>query len=181
MITNGPTISAFGSSLHLLGLSLMIGGMLALGAFTAPVLFKAFDRLPAGEAMTMIFRRYDVVLFAALAMVLFGEGLRVVGLGSLPAGILGGFRYGLLALLTGLLVASIWFVNPQMEAMQKVMHTDAGNETVAGKFRNSHQLSEKLYKFELLVAVLLLALYPWVQPGVQPALRLDHTVQETLP
>ncbi|MBY0403059.1 MAG: DUF4149 domain-containing protein [Cyanobacteria bacterium] len=72
-----------GTALLMMGLALMVGGMLALGAFTAPTLFKMLPRPEAGAVMATIFHRYDSVLMVALVLVLLGEGLRFVGGGGL--------------------------------------------------------------------------------------------------
>ena len=151
-----------GTAAQMLGLSLLIGGMLALGAFTAPVLFKTFPRAEAGEAMTVMFRRYDMVLLVGLGMILIGEVLRMVAAGMPHLSFLSGLRYGTLALLTGLMLFSILNINAQIESMQQagVRHgaTEEGRQ-----FTQTHQLSEKLYKIELMAAALLLILTPFVQ------------------
>src|SRR5690348_16357646 len=70
-----------GNVLENLGLALMIGGMLALGAFVAPAVFKQFPLPEAGRVMTLIFRRYDDVLLVSVGMIIAGEILRTLVLG----------------------------------------------------------------------------------------------------
>lgn len=150
-----------GTAVQMLGLSLLIGGMLALGAFTAPVLFRTFPRLEAGEAMTVMFRRYDIVLLAGLGMILVGEALRLVATGVPSIGFLAGLRYGTMAALTGLMLFSVFNINAQIEAMQKAGVRHGASEE-SKKFTATHQLSEKLYKIEMSAAVLILLLTPFV-------------------
>ncbi len=149
-------LHSIGSALQLLGLSLMIGGLLALGAFTAPVLFSQFPREAAGQAMTIIFRRYDTVLLVAALLVLAGEGLRVFAT-PISWTLLSGVRSGLLLLLVLATVGSVMFLNPRMEAMQQ-----QGVGRSEPEFGQLHQQSEKLAKLELAGAVLVLLLTPFI-------------------
>lgn len=159
---NLPALFPSGTALMMLGLALMIGGMLALGAFTAPVLFKAFPRPDAGAAMTLIFRRFDTVLMVALGMVLLGEVFRVVAAGLPAWNVLSLVRYGVLGLLSVLMLVSLFSINPQIESMYNQGVTHGGTEE-GQRFTKTHRLSEKLYKVELMAAALLLILTPFVQ------------------
>lgn len=158
---NSSFLHPTGTALLMMGLALMIGGMLALGAFTAPVLFRAMPRPEAGEAMTLIFRRYDSVLLVGLGLVVLGEVLRLLSAGLPTLTPVIGIRFGVMALLVGMMLYSILTVNPQIEAMQKAGVTHGATEE-GKRFSETHQMSEKLYKIELAVAVVLLILTPFV-------------------
>ncbi|MDX2084876.1 MAG: DUF4149 domain-containing protein [Candidatus Melainabacteria bacterium] len=156
-----------GTAVQTLGLALMVGGMLALGAFTAPALFKQLARPEAAELMTVIFRRYDGVILASLLLVFVGELARTILAGqSLNVALLGwmgGFRYGLLLLMTVLTLLSTLWLNPQIESMEVARRQSAEGalrDPVA--FAKLHRTSEKLYKLQLLMAVGLLLLTPFV-------------------
>ncbi len=155
------------NSLQWLALALIIGGMLALGAFTAPVLFKQFARPEAGEAMTVIFRRYDIVITASLIMLLVGEALRWLTLGSPEwRSMFSAGRTIVLVTLLGLLVAGTQVIGPKLETLQKdaELHTDSAK---MASFQSLHKQSEGIYKFAMLLAVLLLAAaaYESAQPS----------------
>ena len=153
-----------GTALVSLGLALMIGGMLALGAFTAPVLFSHFDRIEAGAAMTTIFRRYDTVLLIALALLLVGEGLRLyivpTVLNSSWLHVVRSVSLGLLVLAAAL---SLGWLNPQMERAQKDgIALLSSNDPKVVAFNTLHHRSEQLYKLQLLLAVIVLLTTPFV-------------------
>ena len=153
------TLAANVSSLT--GLSLIIGGTLALGAFTAPVLFQQFARPEAGTAMTVIFRRYDVVLTVAFVLVLVGEALRLWHCqGCLMNPIIGWLPTARVAV-TGMLLLSmvvgLFMLSPKLEALQKdaTLHTDNAKMAV---FPQVHKQSEQVYQAKLMLGIILLAL-----------------------
>ncbi len=153
----------FSTALQLIGLALMIGGMLALGAFTAPVVFKNFPRPEAAAAMSVIFRRYDLVLLGALGLVWIGEIFRnTVRIFALTPIFL--TRLIILGLLTGGIWVSTSVLNPQIE---KLNHDGIVRDTTtaAGRdFDRAHKISESIYKVDLLLAVLLIFLTPIAVP-----------------
>ncbi|MBX2860453.1 MAG: DUF4149 domain-containing protein [Vampirovibrio sp.] len=174
-----------GTAVQGVGLALIIGGTLALGAFTAPVLFKQFARPDAGQAMTMIFRRYDMVLTVAMLLVIAGEGLRLFSAGLSGFGIVDYIRIAVVLALVGMMCFSLFNVNPKMEAMvksgqglQQVEQPVATAETEQSYttepaveatvpdtnstyFRETHELSEKLSKLALAAALLALIMTPF--------------------
>ncbi len=150
-----------GSSIQYLGLALMVGGILVVGAFVAPVIFKIFPREDAGAALTVIFRRLDILLLIALGGVLLGEALRMAS-GLVPmTSILAYARYIVLAGLTVMMLISTFQVNPKIEKMQKAgIHPGGSPEGLA--FIKTHKLSEQLAKAELAGAALLILLTPFL-------------------
>lgn len=150
-----------GCGLQTLGFSLMAGGMLALGAFTAPVVFGQFPRAEAGPVMAIIFRRYDIVLQVALGLTLIGEALRFISGKVALKGPLPLFRWLLMGGLTLSVLYATVFVNADIERMNRAgMRRDF--TTVAGRqFEKAHKLSEGIYKANLLIVVLLILLTPF--------------------
>lgn len=150
-----------GTGVQSLGFALMAGGMLALGAFTAPVVFGQFSRAEAGPAMAIIFRRYDIVLQVALGLALLGEWFRFASRQIAMKGFVPLLRWGLLAGLTVSLLYSTLVVNAEIEQMNRAgLKRDF--TTVAGRqFESRHKLSEGLYKADLLLVVLLILLTPF--------------------
>lgn len=156
-----PVLYPLGSGLQMLGLALMAGGMLALGAITAPVVFGHFSRADAAPVMALIFRRYDMVLVGALLLVWLGEFLRCLRTEGRTSTLLNRVRYGLLILLSGAMLYSTQVLNADIERMNKAgVHRSF--TTVEGlRFERTHKLSESLYKGELLLVVLLILLTPF--------------------
>ncbi len=152
-----------GTALQSIGLALMAGGMLALGAFTAPVVFHTLPRDEAAPLMAQIFTRFDRVLQIALGLALLGEGLRRVALPALwMQGLWGKLRLATLGLLTVTLLYATVVVNPQIGAMNRAGVHRALNTVQGQRFEQTHRLSESLYKLDLLLIVLVLSLTPFV-------------------
>lgn len=158
-----------GLSLHILGLTLVAGGTLALGAFTAPALFKDFPRVEAGDTMTTIFRRFDKVQTLCFWLILLAQGLLWVPIAHTGA-------YRLLepsptlaityASLTGLclilLAWSLFKLNPKLEeGQQEGIAALPLDDPRVVQFNKVHDLAEKVAKLIFLVAVVLLILLPW--------------------
>ena len=165
-----PTLERGALAAQLFGLALMIGGMLALGAFAAPVAFGSLPRPEAAALMGVLFRRYDTVLLIALALVWLGE---MGHLGALMGrGILSStmkrrlplLRGLLLLLLTaGLLVATL-SVNPAIERLQAAGVHRTPLSAEGRRFDQMHHWSEMLYKVDLLTAACFLLLTPFALP-----------------
>lgn len=160
-----PVIAAaapLGSGLQTLGLGLMAGGMLALGAFTAPQVFGNFPREAAGPVMATIFRRFDIVLLVCLGLVWVGELLRCCGgLKPFVKNHLHKIRACLLLALTLGVFYSTLKVNADIARFNR---EGVHREFLSAKgrqFEKTHKLSETLYKVDLLLAVLLILLTPF--------------------
>lgn len=148
-----------GTALHLLGLGLMVGGMTALGAVTARLVFGHLGRMDGGPLMTEIFRAYDSILLAALGLVLLGEGLRWTSR-RLATGKLLVIRWILLGALTASLLYTTLSINPGIQRMNmQGIHPDSSAQGQI--FKQQHQLSESLYKLNLLLSTALILLVPF--------------------
>jgi hypothetical protein len=157
----GPVCFSVGMGLHTLGLALMAGGMLALGAVAAPLVFKSLPREAAAPLMASIFRHYDLVLLGALGLTLLGEMLRIASRQMLWHPKVAMVRGLILLSLTGMLLYSTTGVNPQIAALNRAgVHRNL--QTEEGRhFERLHKLSEKLYKLSLLCSVCLILLTPF--------------------
>lgn len=164
---NLSLLAPLGTGIFYLGLALIIGGLLSLGAFTAPVLFKSFSRPEAGEAMTIIFRRYDTVLMIAVGLVILGEILRALPHGIPAFNFLVVARYVVLVALAGMTLYTTQVLDAKIAAMYDDPNFRKDLE-VRTEFNEAHKLSEKLAKMELLAGVILLFLTPFVQPAKLP-------------
>ena len=64
------------SSLSLLAVAVWLGGLVALGALAAPVVFRIVSYPSNADAMTLVFRRFDLVAMACSAALLSSEAVR---------------------------------------------------------------------------------------------------------
>jgi len=152
-----------GTAVQALGLSLMVGGMLALGAFAAPAVFSGLPRNLAAPVMARIFTRYDVVILISMLLAHVGEYFRWISHAFVKKSRINYLRLGLLGVLTVGVIYSTQVLNPKIEEMN-MSGIRRGTATVEGhRFDALHKRSENIYKLELLIAVLLLLLTPFVR------------------
>lgn len=149
-----------GTGLQNVGLALMAGGMLALGAFTAPAVFGGFPRESAAPVMTLIFSRFDLLLIISLGLLWLGEALKRLGRAVIPSG-LNRFRIILMILLSVALVYSTQALTPEITKLNRSgAHRDFS--TPMGRhFNDIHRRAERLYRIEWLMSVLLILLSPF--------------------
>ncbi len=62
----------------LLAIAVWLGGLMALGAVAAPVVFSMVPWPSSADSMTVVFRRFDSVAMACAAIVLTTEAIRAV-------------------------------------------------------------------------------------------------------
>jgi hypothetical protein len=61
-----------------LAVALWLGGLVALGAVTAPIVFAVAPMPQSADAMTLVFRRFDLIAMTCAAVVLASEAARVI-------------------------------------------------------------------------------------------------------
>jgi hypothetical protein len=61
-----------------LAVTLWLGGIVALGAITAPIVFDVTPMPQSADAMTLVFRRFDVVAMSCAAVALAAEAVRAI-------------------------------------------------------------------------------------------------------
>jgi hypothetical protein len=66
------------SSAALLAVAVWLGGLIALGALAAPVIFSMVPFPSSADAMTVVFRRFDLVAMTCAAVVLGTEAARAL-------------------------------------------------------------------------------------------------------
>src|SRR5882724_11543705 len=60
-----------------LALSIWVGGLVALGACAAPIVFRIVPAPLSGEAMGTVFRRFDAIAISCAVIVLGCEAVRI--------------------------------------------------------------------------------------------------------
>ena len=130
-----------------------IGGIFALGAFTARILFRDLPREAAAPAMSTIFRSFDGVVVACVVVVALATGLRLlaVGLRHRPD------RIALVAgtALTLLGALDVGYVHPGIARMF------AEGNTLDPAFHALHTLSSRSANLEAICAILVLGAFAW--------------------
>jgi hypothetical protein len=69
-------LARIASSVSLLAASVWLGGLVALGALAAPVVFRVTPFPSNADAMTIVFRRFDLVAMGCAATLLATEAVR---------------------------------------------------------------------------------------------------------
>lgn len=70
------SLDVAGAIVGILAASLWLGGLLALGAIVAPIVFRIVPAPTSGDAMTVVFRRFDQVALGCAAVVGVAEAVR---------------------------------------------------------------------------------------------------------
>ena len=73
-----PTIQRAASTVALLAVAVWLGGLVALGAVAAPIVFSRVSFPSSADAMTAVFRRFDLIAMSCAAILLASEAVRAV-------------------------------------------------------------------------------------------------------
>jgi Domain of unknown function (DUF4149) len=143
------------SAAALLAVALWLGGLLALGAIAAPVVFARVALPASADAMTVVFRRFDVVAMGSAVVVLGAEA--AMWLASAPFAALDRWRVAVGALAGAIAAFEATAVSPRIAAV----HAAGFVRGVAGgglELARLHDVAESCGKAEaaLLVAVIVL-------------------------
>jgi hypothetical protein len=150
-----PAASRVASVVALLALSVWMGGLLALGAVVAPVVFSMVSWPANADAMTVVFRRFDLVAMACAAVVLAAEALPALA-GARP-GRSDHVRAALAAVAAAAAVVEGTVVSPRIA----VLHTAGAVRGVGAageELARLHGLAEMLGKTEVVVLAVVIAL-----------------------
>jgi uncharacterized membrane protein len=144
-------------TLALVALGLWMGGMVALGAIAAPVVFGMVPAPTSGDAMTVVFRRFDKLAIGCLIVVLAVEAALAV-LRDRKIERLDLVRGGLA---TGAAAAAVYvaaFVSPQIEALHRA-GAIRGFGSAGEQLDAIHQVAQRAGKLELLLGIAVVALH----------------------
>ncbi|WP_394850641.1 DUF4149 domain-containing protein [Pendulispora brunnea] len=128
------TLEKSASTVALLAWAIWLGGLVALGAISAPLVFRNVPAPYSANAMTLVFRRFDVFAMACAAIVVARELASVLMTPKIQR--LDSARMGA-ALLAGALAVleGVW-ISPVIEELHR-----------AGAVRNMGDLGMKLEAF----------------------------------
>ena len=126
-----------------LALALWIGGAIALGALTAPELFRRLQRADAGAIFGTILRRFSRVRLGAIVVALAAAGVKHLEWERHTSSPWIAARWAFLALLAAIVLYEIGFLEPAI----------ARTPTATPAFKGLHSRSEGLMKLSLAAAL----------------------------
>lgn len=156
------------SILALVSIALWVGGMIALGAIVAPVVFNMVPSPTSADAMTVVFRRFDKVAVACIVTVLLTEAVQAIV--RRPLGRIDVARMTLTVLGGALVVWQATVISPEIEALH-VAGAIRGLGEAGLRLEATHKLAELGGKLQALCAVVLIALHV-MTPAAAPDARL---------
>ncbi len=140
----------------MLALAVWLGGLVALGALVAPVIFSRVSMPWSADAMTVVFQRFDSVAMACAAVVLLTEAVRAVG--RVPFARVDHVRAGVSVLAAAAAVYEGASVSPRIAAL----HAEGairGAGSAGMELSKLHDLAELLGKAEVLLLVVVIVLH----------------------
>lgn len=136
-----------------LGLALWIGGTVALGALTAPALFRALPRAEAGAVFSQVLRRFARLRVVALLLVVAGATAKSLRWESHAASPWLLLRWLAIAVLAASLVYEIGIQERVMDGLRKGLTPEMGEEDpLRREFGKHHRRAERLMKGSLVAA-----------------------------
>jgi hypothetical protein len=145
-------VGVFADVASLMAMVAWVGGHAALGAFAARIAFRSLPRPLAAQTMTQVFHEFDLVIAAAIGVLLISAVLGVWARGGSTASQV---RLGLELGLCALGVFELADVHPRIESLY-----DAGR-TLEPAFAAVHRLSERCAHGEVLLVLLAAVARAW--------------------
>jgi hypothetical protein len=140
-----------------LALALWIGGAIALGALTAPELFRRLPRAQAGEIFGPILRRFARVRLGAILVAIAAAAIRNIVWESHSASGWIVLRWISLAALAAIVIEEIYRIEPAMERHRAAFRVELGEDDPERRaFMVLHRRSEGLMKVSLAAALIAL-------------------------
>jgi hypothetical protein len=161
------------ASVGLLAIAVWLGGLVALGAVAAPIVFAQVSWPQSADAMSMVFRRFDAIAMTCGVLVVVAEAARALTGGPFTRVDLGRGLASVVAALAA--TAEGVHVSPRIAAL----HASGAIRGVDGpglELARLHDLAESLGKSELALLALLVVLQVVTLSG-----RAAHVQRESLP
>jgi Domain of unknown function (DUF4149) len=144
------------AAVALLGVAVWLGGLTALGAVAAPVVFSTVPWPSSADAMSIVFRRFDAVAMACAAVVVATEAVRAMV----------GFRFSrvdhLRALVSVLAAAAAVLEGTEISPRIAALHAGGAIRGVGGsglELARLHDQAEWCGKTELLLLSIAVVLH----------------------
>lgn len=155
--------------LAIVAIALWMGGMLALGAIAAPVVFRMVPAPTSADAMTVVFRRFDMVAMACATLVLLIEV--VLAATRKPITRRDMARCGALLVAGALAVYQGAVLSPSIEALHRA-GAIRGSGALGEDLDHAHRLAVTCGNIVTLLLIMVIALH--VFSGAARHLALDE-------
>ena len=139
----------------MLAVALWLGGLVALGALVAPVIFSQVSMPWSADAMTVVFQRFDLVAMSCAAVLLVTEAVRA--LARVPFGRVDHLRAGVSVLAAAAAVYEGASVSPRI-AMLHAEGAIRGLGSAGMELAKLHSRAELLGKMEVALLVVVVVL-----------------------
>jgi hypothetical protein len=140
----------------LLAIALWLGGLLALGAIAAPVVFSVVAMPSSADAMTIVFRRFDLVAMGCALVVLAAEGTAFFA--GPPSTRVDGWRVAACLVASALGAYEAVAVSPRIAALHRAGFVRGlGPEGI--ELSRLHDMAEWCGKVELVLLVAAIVLH----------------------
>ena len=139
----------------MLALAVWLGGLVALGALVAPVVFSRVSMPWSADAMTVIFQRFDSVAMASAAILLVTEAVRAIA--RVPFARVDHLRAGVSVLAAAAAVYEGASVSPRIV----MLHAEGairGMGSAGMELAKLHDMAELLGKTEVALLVVVVVL-----------------------
>ena len=150
-----PKAIPIAGALYLLALALWLGGLVVLGAIVAPTVFRIVPAPSSADAMTVVFRRFDVIAISASIVALVSEAVFATR-GPKPTKVDLVRAFAALVASVIAVIEGLW-LSPAIQTL----HRDGavrGFGPDGNELERLHHLAETLAKSELALLVVVLAL-----------------------
>jgi Domain of unknown function (DUF4149) len=142
-------------------LGIWVGGLVALGACAAPIVFHVVPAPLSGDAMGAVFRRFDFIAIACGVVVLACEAVRIYVASATPSGAkvpaADRARTALAVVAAAAAIYGGTQLSPQIVALH-VAGAVRGFGADGGELERLHALAETVAKIEVSAGLILLAL-----------------------
>jgi uncharacterized membrane protein len=146
------------TAISLAAIAVWVGGMLALGAIVAPVVFGMVAAPMSADAMTVVFRRFDRVALVCVVVLLLTEvALAIVRKPILRVDVA---RAMTAAVGGALVLVQALVISPRIESLHRA-GAIRGLGPMGTDLESTHKLAELGGKTQAIVALVLIALHVW--------------------
>jgi len=144
------------STVALVAVAVWLGGLMALGAIAAPIVFGTVPAPASADAMTLVFRRFDTVAMTCAAVVLAAEAVRAATRQPLRG--LDVARVSTAVVAAALALTEGLWLSPRIEALHRAGAV-RGLGAPGLELESAHRLAEHVGKGEVALGLVLIALH----------------------
>jgi hypothetical protein len=162
---SAAVVRRISTSLALLAAAVWLGGLVALGAVAAPVVFSVAPWPASADAMTIVFRRFDGIAMGCAVVVLVTESMRAASRAGYARADVA--RTAVAAAAAGAAVVEGMIISPRIAAL----HVAGAIRGVAAggiELARFHDLAEFCGELEVALLVAFVVLQVFTSPETPP-------------